>query len=72
MNNNKPILLAVEEFKIDLEQTINSLLQKHQLPIYFIEPTFTNIANQIKMQAQYEVEQARKQYEEEVKKENET
>jgi hypothetical protein len=49
MNNNKPILLAVEEFKIDLEQTINNLLQKHQLPIYFIEPTFTNIANQISM-----------------------
>lgn len=70
MNNKKPIILAIEDFKTELTQSINELLQKHQLPMYLIEPIFTNMAKEVSTQAQIELLNTRKQYEE-GEKENE-
>lgn len=71
MNKQKPMILAIEDFKIELEQTINSLLQKHQLPLYLVEPMFINIARTVNTQAQQEILMAREEYER-GEKENET
>ena len=72
MNNNKPLILTIEDFKIEAEQAINGLLQKYQLPIYFIEPFFTNVAKSIQIQAQQELKMAREQYEKEVDKKDDS
>ena len=55
----KPIILEIEEAKQELIQCVNDILARHQLPCYFIEPTFADLHTQIKAGAQNELAQAR-------------
>ena len=72
VNNN--LIFEIEQFKKDLQDSINSVLQRHShIPIYFIEPTMINIATQITNEAKRELQQAQLQQQKEQEvKENET
>lgn len=69
MNNN--LIFEIEQYKKDLQDSINSVLQRHShIPIYFIEPTMISIATQILNEAKRELQEIEKQIKE--AKENET
>ena len=58
-NQQKPIILQLEEGKSKLVQCVNEILAGG-LNCYLIEPMFAEIYSQIKASAKAEVEQARK------------
>lgn len=71
MNNN--LIFKIEQYKKDLQDSINSVLQRHSdIPIYFIEPTMVNIALQITNEAKRELQQAQLQQKQQEVMENET
>ena len=55
----KPIILEIEEAKIELVQAINNIIIKHNIPCYFIEPVLEELHSQVKAAVQVELEQAR-------------
>lgn len=57
----KPIIVRIEDAKIELMQDVNEILQKHELNCYLLEPIIANLYNQVKMQAQDELVQAKAQ-----------
>lgn len=61
----RPIILEIEETKIELIQCVNSIMQKHKVPFYFLEPIFNDIYTQVKVSAQNEIEMAKAQLEKE-------
>lgn len=59
-NEQKPIILQIEEGKQELVQCVNHILQGG-LNCYLIEPMFAELYAQIKASARNELEQARMQ-----------
>lgn len=57
--NEKPIILAIEEAKSDLETAVNEILKKHQIPFYFLEPIFADLYKQVAQGKAKELEAAR-------------
>lgn len=57
-NINKPLILALDDFKADLIKLINDA----RLPAYFLEPVFEDVHNKCKTQAQNELMDAKRQY----------
>lgn len=64
MNENRPIILEIEEAKNEIVQCINGVIQTHQLPCYFLEPILKEVYGQIKAAAQSELEATRAQLKE--------
>ena len=60
---NKPLIVRMEEAKKELTQCVNDVLQKHAIGCYLIEPVFADIYMQIKVSAQNELAQAKSQME---------
>ena len=56
---DKPLILRMEEAKIELTECINNIMQKHELNCYLLEPTFAELYTQVKASAQNELAQAR-------------
>lgn len=57
----KPLILEIDEAKIELAQCVNDILQKHGLNCYLMEPTFAELYAQIKATARNELAQAKVQ-----------
>lgn len=57
--SEKPIILAIEEAKSDLETAVNEILKKHQIPFYFLEPIFADLYKQVAQGKARELEAAR-------------
>ena len=60
-NQKKPLIVEIEEAKIELMQCVNDILQRHGLNCYLFEPTFADMYSQIKIGAQNELVQAKAQ-----------
>lgn len=60
----RPIILEMEEAKQELIQCVNSILAKHKLSCYLIEPMFAELYGRIQSSAQNEIVQVRAQEEE--------
>lgn len=59
----KPLIIEIEEAKIELAQCVNDILQRHGLNCYLIEPVFADMYSQIKISARNELAQAKAQME---------
>lgn len=59
---NKPIILLIDEFKAELGNTINDLIKKYQIPMYFVNNIFNDIHRQISMLAQEEYNKTQEEY----------
>lgn len=57
----KSIILALDEAKIELVQSINNIIRKYGLSCYLVEPFFDDIYSDIKRIAQDELSQAKKE-----------
>lgn len=57
----RPIILDIEDAKQELVQCVNNIMQKYQLPCYFLAPIFDELNSQIKASAQNELSMARAQ-----------
>lgn len=64
---NKPANILVEETKEELVKVIN----ESGLPPFLVEPILKDIYNQVTVLKQKELEESKKSYEEELKKEKE-
>lgn len=51
---DKPIILKIEEFKGELSNSLNELLQKYQIPMYFVNNVIDDIHTQINTLSQTE------------------
>jgi len=60
----KSIILEMDEAKQELVQCVNTILVKHGLSCYLIEPMFGELYSQIRASAQNELTQARAQFNE--------
>lgn len=58
----KPIILEIEEAKMELIQSVNDIMARHNLPCYLLEPAFKDAYEQMKVGAQNEVKQAKTQW----------
>ena len=54
--------LTMEMFKVELGNTINELLKKYQIPMYFVNNIFNDIHSQISSLAQEEYNKAQIEY----------
>lgn len=57
----KPLIVEMEEAKMELIQCVNDIMQRHGLNCYLFEPTFADMYSQIKMGARNELAQAKAQ-----------
>jgi hypothetical protein len=55
----KPLILEIEEAKIELAQCVNDIMKKHELNCYLLEPAFAELYSQIRMGAQSELARAK-------------
>ena len=58
----KSIILEIEEAKMELIQNVNDIMARHNLPCYLLEPTCKEIYEQMKAGAQNELKQAKAQW----------
>ena len=62
--NNKiqrPLIVEMEDVKVEIAQVINKAIQEHNLPLYLIDMIFSEFATQIKDGARRELEMAKNQ-----------
>jgi hypothetical protein len=59
----KPLIVEMEEAKMELIQCVNDIMQRHGLNCYLFEPYFEELYAQIKMGARNELAQAKAQME---------
>ena len=57
----KPLILEIEEAKLELIQVINNAMQVHKLPCYLIDMILSEVSAQIKEGAKNELAMAREQ-----------
>lgn len=57
----KPVILDIEEAKLELIQCINNALDVHKLPFYIVDMILSEISAQIKEGAKNEIKAARQQ-----------
>ena len=60
---NKPFIIEIEEAKTELVQCFNSILQKHGLNCYIMEPYFSELYTQVQSTARHELQQAKAEME---------
>lgn len=63
MNQNiqKPLVIELNEAKIELTQSINNVLRQRKLPCYLVEPILAELYSQVKEGARNELEAAKTQ-----------
>ena len=61
MNNNKPIILEIEEAKTEIIQAINKAIQIRHIPCYLVDMLLTDMRAQLKEGARNELEMAKEQ-----------
>ena len=59
----KPLILEIEEAKLEIIQTINNAIQVRKLPCYLIDTILSEICTQIKEGARQEIAMAKAQIE---------
>ena len=47
MPNGKELIIRISEAEQELITSVNSILQKHQLPFFLFEPIISNVHRQI-------------------------
>lgn len=57
----KPLVIEMEDVKVEIAQVINSAIQEHNLPLYLIDMILSEFATQIKDGARRELEMAKAQ-----------
>jgi butyrate kinase len=61
MNNERPMILDIEDFKQGLISMINEVMQVKNIPCFILEPIVNELAAQVSMGAKAELERARQQ-----------
>lgn len=61
MQQERPLIIEIEEAKAELVECVNSMMQKHKLPFYFIESILKEVYVQVQMGAQSELEKVKTQ-----------
>jgi len=61
MNNERPMILDIEDFKQQIVAIINEAMQVKNIPCFILEPIVNELAAQVSMGAKAELERARKQ-----------
>lgn len=59
----KPLILEMDEAKIEIIQVINKAIQVHKLPCYVLDMILSEVGAQIKEGAKQELNMARQQVE---------
>lgn len=59
----KPLILEMDEAKIEIIQVINKAIQVRKLPLYILDMVLSEIGSQIKEGAKQELNMARQQVE---------
>jgi hypothetical protein len=59
----KPLILEMDEAKIEIIQVINKAIQVHKLPCYVLDMILSEVCAQIKEGAKQELNMARQQVE---------
>ena len=57
----KPLILEIEEVKVELVQAVNNAIQVHKLPCYMVDLILQGIVAQVKEGARQELEMAKEQ-----------
>lgn len=57
----KPLILEMEDVKIEIAQVINDAIQNHNLPLYIVDMILSEFVMQIKDGARRELEMAKAQ-----------
>lgn len=57
----KPLILEIDEAKLEMVQCVNNIIQVHKLPFYVIDMLLSDIGSQIKNAAKDELKAAREQ-----------
>jgi hypothetical protein len=57
----KPLILEIDEAKLEIVQCVNNIIQVHKLPFYIIDMLLSDIGSQIKNAAKDELKAAREQ-----------
>ena len=57
----KPIILEMDEVKVEIVDVVNRALQVHKLPFYLLDMILSELCVQIKEGARNELEAAKKQ-----------
>lgn len=57
----KPLILEIEEAKVELVQAVNNAIQVHKLPCYMVDLILQGIVAQVKEGARQELEMAKEQ-----------
>ena len=61
MNNKRPMILDIEDFKQQIIATINEAVWVKNIPCFILEPIMNELAAQVSMGAKAELERARQQ-----------
>lgn len=61
MQQERQLIIEIEEAKAELVECVNSMMQKHKLPFYFIESILKEVYVQVQMGAQSELEKVKTQ-----------
>lgn len=66
---NRPIILDIQKTKENLAKAVNTAIQQYHIPCYLLAPVIAALHQQVREQAQTELEVASAQYAEQRKKE---
>ena len=58
---DKPLIITLNETKIELISVINTAIQENRIPCYFIEPILSELLTQVREGAKNELQMAREQ-----------
>ena len=58
---NKPLIIALNEFKLNMASVINGAMQRDNLPCYLIEPIISDMLSQIREGSRNELQVAKDQ-----------
>lgn len=58
---NKPLIITLNETKMEMVSVINNAIQNNNLPFYLIEPIMSELLSQIREGAKNELQMARDQ-----------
>ena len=72
MNNNKPLIMEIEEAKKELNAFIEQISTVHNLPCYLLELIVGDVLTRLQNGKQLELEAAKAAYEKQLKEGGET
>lgn len=64
MENKKPVIIEIEDFKNELIQITNNALQNRGIPCYFLELIVKDIARELQISAKNELTMAKEKVKE--------